>query len=284
MWLSVIDVVQVEQYKYTTVREFEEDMEQLVANARTYNDPVTGGQQRTPPIIAIAEALMQQCQSWLQDPDWSAKAAELEAVIQVGGPTGVKQGSKTWLLACTAHLHGATQRATLGMPYCECIVGEHVGAHLDCTTVCTVVISSNGVATRAITQPYSRHCSQHSGPTLCCLHPSTMVCVQQAEQQGMGVEAAPVDDSWRQDPNRYQQELLAALAVCEAAGEEQTPPVGWTWVECEVCMAWRLLTQGMCAELGIVEGPNSASFKCGDNRDRPGASCRDPPDMSLLGG
>jgi hypothetical protein len=99
-------------------------------------------------------------------------------------------------------------------------------------------------------------------------------------------ELAPVDDSWRHDPDSYQQELLAALGVCQLSGEDQTPPIGWVWVECERCQQWRLLTQGMCTELGISgeEGADSASFKCEDNRDRPGASCADPPDMQLVGG
>lgn len=83
---------QVEQYKYTTVADFVADVEQLVANARAYNKLGSGGEVATPAVIDIAEGLMAECQGWVQDPAWAAKAAELEAAIWVGVQAGAKGG------------------------------------------------------------------------------------------------------------------------------------------------------------------------------------------------
>jgi hypothetical protein len=83
---------QVEQYKYTTVADFVADVEQLVTNARAYNKLGTGGEVATPAVIDIAEGVMAECQGWVQDPAWAAKAAELEAAIRVGVQAGSKGG------------------------------------------------------------------------------------------------------------------------------------------------------------------------------------------------
>ena len=88
-------------------------------------------------------------------------------------------------------------------------------------------------------------------------------------------------DEVRRDPASFQQALEVAKEYCKTS-EGGAAPLGWEWVECDLCGKWRLVTKVLFDQQGW--GETEASFKCSDNIDRPGASCEDPKDIEDEGG
>lgn len=79
----------------------------------------------------------------------------------------------------------------------------------------------------------------------------------------------------RQQPNGFQQLLRGALLESTAKAGEA--PLGWRWVGCDTCQAWRLVTEAALYNMGLGLEADAVPFYCSANVDRPGgAGCAEP--------
>jgi hypothetical protein len=77
-----------------------------------------------------------------------------------------------------------------------------------------------------------------------------------------------------QQPDAFKQLLRAAIheSATQLGGDN---PTFWTWVQCNACSKWRLVSDSAKYEMGL--NSEGAQFFCGANVDRPGGQgCEEP--------